>query len=89
VKKWKFGNTLLWVEEMNGKLGMLDKGVPQLQKSQTTSQCQIIPCLVVPIRKWNLIFATRLQLHVVVAFCDSIFKRFVMISGDNNSGTHC
>jgi hypothetical protein len=33
VTKWAFGNTLLTVEEMNAKIGMADKGVPNAAES--------------------------------------------------------
>jgi hypothetical protein len=37
VTKWAFGNTRLSLEEMNGKLGMSDKGVPTAKEASDWS----------------------------------------------------
>jgi hypothetical protein len=34
ITKWAFGNTLILVEEIIGKLGMSDKGVPMAKEMQ-------------------------------------------------------
>ncbi len=37
VKKWSFGNTILSVEDINGKLGMSEKGVPTPKEASNWS----------------------------------------------------
>jgi hypothetical protein len=37
VTKWSFGNTLLSVEDIDGKLGMSDKGVPTPKEASSWS----------------------------------------------------
>jgi hypothetical protein len=37
ITKWAFGNTLISVEEIIGKLGMSDKGVPTAKETQDWS----------------------------------------------------
>ncbi len=37
VKKWAYGNTLLSVEEMIGKIGLSDKGVPTSKEASNWS----------------------------------------------------
>jgi hypothetical protein len=42
ITQWSFKNTLLSVKELNGKLGMSDKGVPTTKESLNWS----VPCSV-------------------------------------------
>jgi hypothetical protein len=60
VTKWAFGNTLLWVEDIIGTLGMLDKGVATSKEAEKWT----VPVALMfgqAHQKLNSIFATRLK----------------------------
>jgi hypothetical protein len=68
VKKWSFGNNLLTVEEVVGKLGMSNQGVPTPQESSSWSVPE------------SLMFGratTKVEFkicHGVVSTCDETFR---------------
>jgi hypothetical protein len=68
VKKWSFGNTLLTVEDIVGKLGMSDKGVPTPKEA---SSWPVPESLMFGRAKTMVEFEIG---HRVVSTCNELFR---------------
>jgi hypothetical protein len=64
VRRWAYENTLLSVDEMIGKLGMSDKGVPS---SKEASDWSVPDALMFARAKTEVDFDTGHQVHVTCA----------------------
>jgi hypothetical protein len=67
VKKWPLGNTLLLVEDSNGKLGIADKGVPTPKEASIWSVPEDL------MKGWAHTAVEFDILHKVEARCVSFF----------------
>jgi hypothetical protein len=82
ISKWAFGNTLLTVDEMIGKLGMSDKGVPTPKEAQNWS---VPDALMFGRAKTGVDFDIG---HRVVVTCGSFFAGQLRLVSKKLRGSH-